>query len=173
VKRRVLIAGAVLVLIISIGAIIMVKRRAEPSQTKDIMLAEGFDHADTPIAPPAMKDIGGEDIKDVNAELPEPVVAFSERITRRLEVAMVAESPEQALRLFDELEACVSSNTGSMDELPLSVKALCMSNAERLAQARQGELVDRYHALRETAPRDVVRLIDTSSMLGVIGDSGE
>ncbi len=111
------------------------------------------DKAIEAVEPPEL-DVIRDEVEADPHSMPPSMLRFARNVGRRMEQAL--KSRENAASLFKELSGCASRETGATAP---SVKALCLSNAARLAEKYPNDFMLPYRDLKENSGDDVTDLI--------------
>ncbi|MBI2606409.1 MAG: hypothetical protein HYW49_10045 [Deltaproteobacteria bacterium] len=105
------------------------------------------------IEPPEL-DVIRDEVESDPHSTPPSMLQFARNMGKRMELAL--KSREKAAALFKELSGCASAEAGATAP---SVKALCLSNAARLAERYPDDFMSSYRDLKENSGDDVTDLI--------------
>ncbi len=114
-------------------------------------------HLAAPIEPPSRDAVREEVAKNPHGT-PHSMIEFSGRLAARMEQAL--ENEEEAGKLFSELENCVRA----ADATTLPVRAVCLSNANRLGLRWPESLGENQRRLEGAANADVRKLVQATGV---------
>lgn len=128
-------------------------RIKEPKVTETITPKESRAFKDALPPDTKVKDEAGENPH----RTPESLITFAEKMGPLVEKAMT--NKEDARKLINDLRDCALDNQAAH-----SARALCLSNADKLAAAHP-ELKGKASQIRSETPEDIVQLVEKKNLL--------
>lgn len=108
-----------------------------------------------------------DDVRTDTHGTPKSLLAFAESLAGTMEAAL--QDAAKAKETFAQLSSCVQSEDARM---ATSARALCLSNAKRLAEKHPDALGASYSAMVKRAPAQIASLVETNRVRRPVENGG-